>query len=282
MIVDVHTHIGTADFYGDRYREGQERGAKSAQKAGLATTPTDHWEAMKAVDKAIVVGFRTELLDCAVPNDYVADYVGAHPEKLMGFMSVDPHDAQSLAEIERCCDDLGLRGIKMSPVYQGFHPLDEMALRIYNLAQDRRLPILLHQAACFNRIAPLRYGLPLYLDEVAIRFPTLTLLIAHLGYPWKAETLHVIRKHPHLFADISFACSRPWTFYNALTYYAEWNALDKLMFGSDFPAAGTPVESMAMLRSVNDVVEGTGLPRIPEREIEAIIQRNSLELLGLE
>ena len=281
MIIDVHTHVGTAEHYGERYFEGEERGATGSKQAALTTTPAEHWEAMQEVDKAIVVGFKTELLGCDVPNDYVAEYVAQHPEKLIGFMSVDPHQPRVLDELERCYHDLGLRGIKMSPIYQGFHPLDEKVLPIYNKAEKLGLPILLHQASCYNRIAPLKYADPLLFDEVAIRYPDLTIIFAHLGYPWKHETLHVVRKHPHLFADISFACSRPWTFYNALMYYVEWQVLDKLLFGSDFPAAGTPEETMAMLRAVNDVAEGTGLPKISKDAIEGIIHRDSLRLLGL-
>jgi len=282
LIVDVHTHIGELEHYGELFREGEERGATLARSTGLATTLAAHWEAMRDIDRAIVVGFKTRLLGCDVPNDYVAAYVNQHPEKLIGFMSVDPTQAGAVEEFERCHHDLGLRGIKMSPIYQGFHPHAAEVLPLYEKAQRHGLPILLHQAACYNRVAPLEYAHPLLFDEIAIRFPELTLVFAHLGYPWKEETLHVVRKHPHVFADISFACSRPWTFYNALAYYAEWNVLDKLLFGSDFPAAGTSAGVMRALRSVNDPIEGTRLPRIPDEEIESIIRRDSLQLLRLE
>jgi len=280
MIVDVHTHVGEAEHYGSRFHEGEEHGATPADSA-MATTLDDHWLTMQSVDYAIVVGFKTQLLDCDVPNDYMAGYVNRHPEKLVGFMSIDPCQPDAVEELERCVRDLGLRGIKMSPVYQGFDPQAKAAHAVYEAAQRHGLPILLHQATCYNRIAPLRFARPLNFDEIATCYPDLTLIFAHLGYPWEQETLHVVRKHPHLFTDISFACSRPWTFYNTLVYYAEWGVLDKLLFGSDYPAAATPEETMRMLRSVNDLVDGTGLPRIPSEEIEAIIHRDSLRLLGV-
>lgn len=284
MIVDVHTHIGRPEHFGERFYEGEERGGldTSSGRAGLAITPAEHWSAMCCVDRAIVLGFKTSLLDCDVPNDYVAAYVRSHPEKLIGFMSVDPTQEGALEELERSYFDLGLRGIKLSPIYQGFHPQDERVLPIYAKAQKLGLPILLHQASCYNREAPLKYADPIFFDEIAIRYPELRLVFAHLGYPWIRETLHVVRKHPHLFTDISFACVRPWSFYNALVYYLEWGVLDKLLFGSDFPAVATPAATIEMLRKVNDVVEGTNLPRIPPEAIENIIHRNSLALLGLE
>lgn len=282
MIVDVHTHIGKAEHYGEGYFEGIERGGTpDTEDRGLATTPTEHWEAMQSVDRAMVLGFRTKLLDCDVPNDYVAEYVALHADRLIGFMCIDPTQSGEVEELDRCYYDLGLRGIKMSPVYQGFHPQDERALPIYEKAEQLGLPIMLHQATCYNRQAPLKFANPITFDDIAIRYPDLTLIFAHLGYPWTKETLHVVRKHPHLFTDISFTCSRPWEFYNALIHFQEWRCLDKVLFGSDFPAAATPAETMDMLRKVNEVVAGTNMPRVPLEEIECIIHRDSLRLLGL-
>jgi predicted TIM-barrel fold metal-dependent hydrolase len=60
----------------------------------------------------------------------------------------------------------------------------------------------------------------------------------------------------------------------------EWGVLDKLLFGSDFPAS-TPEETMTRLRSVNDPIRGTALPPVPEDKIEEIIHRDSFTLLGL-
>lgn len=282
MIVDVHTHIGKAEHYGERYFEGEEKGGtKDPKKGGVATEPSEHWKAMESVDKVIVVGFRTELLGCNVPNDYVTDYVRQHSDKLIGFMSVDATQQGVMEELERCYYDLGLKGIKLSPIYQGFHPQDERVLPIYEKAEKLGLPILLHQAACYNRQAPLKYANPIYFDDIAMKYPDLTLIFAHLGYPWIKETMHVVRKHPHLYTDISFICLHPQTFYNALAYYEEWGVLDLILFGSDFPAAATPRDTMERLRKVNEVVAGTNLPKIPSEEIEGIIHRGSLRLLRL-
>ena len=68
---------------------------------------------------------------------------------------------------------------------------------------------------------------------------------------------------------------------DALAYYEEWGLLDLILFGSDFPAAATPKDTMERLRKVNEVVAGTNLPKIPSEEIEGIIHRDSLRLLRL-
>jgi predicted TIM-barrel fold metal-dependent hydrolase len=90
----------------------------------------------------------------------------------------------------------------------------------------------------------------------------------------------VVRKHPNVYGDVSGLIYRPWTFYEGLLKASEWNVLDKLLFASDYPIT-TPAETLHALRHVNDIVEGTRLPRVPERKIEEIIHRDSLALLGL-
>ena len=119
------------------------------------------------------------------------------------------------------------------------------------------------------------------MDEIATRFPELRIVMAHLGHPWQRETIVTIRKHPHVYADVSATFYRPWSFYDGMRLATEWGALDKLLFGSDFPIA-TPAETIAGLRRVNDPIAGTALPPVPLDAIEALIHRDPLPLLGLE
>ncbi len=91
----------------------------------------------------------------------------------------------------------------------------------------------------------------------------------------------VIRKHPNVYADISANFYRPYSFWEQMVKATEWNVLDKLLFGTDFPVT-TVQESIDGLRNINKLVEGTNLPRISEEKIEEIINRDSLALLGLD
>jgi hypothetical protein len=106
------------------------------------------------------------------------------------------------------------------------------------------------------------------------------MVIAHLGHPWINETLVLIRKNRNLYSDISALFYRPWQFYNALVAAMEYGVLDRLLLGSDYPFT-TPAQTMDALRQVNKMVEGTNLPRIPEAKLEAMINRDTLDLLGI-
>ena len=106
------------------------------------------------------------------------------------------------------------------------------------------------------------------------------MVIAHMGHPWINETLVLIRKNRNFYADISALYYRPWQFYNALVAAMEYGVPDRLLFGSDYPFT-TPASTIAALGKVNEMVEGTSLPRIPEAKIEAMIHRDTLDRLGI-
>jgi predicted TIM-barrel fold metal-dependent hydrolase len=256
----------------------------------VTVTWDDHERAadLAGVDVSIVFNIwtRSPLQDTGLAgdasrvNDSTAEFVAAGAGRRIGFLSVHPEAPDAIDEIERCVSDLGLRGIKLGPNYQNFDPLGPAADRVYTEAERRGLPTLFHQGASPIRSAPLHYAHPLTIDQVAIKHPELRIVMAHMGHPWQADTVVVIRKHPHVYADVSALFYRPWSFYNGLRLATEWSVLHKLLFGSDYPII-EPAETIEGLRRVNDVVAGTRLPRVPEDAIEAIIHRDSLELLGL-
>ena len=279
MIVDVHTHLSTLEQWGPIFCEACGR-ANAAMELDLHVTPQRHFKAMQHVDRAVVFGINSLALQMSTPDDAIAAYVREHPEKIIGFMSIDPHQPDAVDQMERGVHELGLRGIKMSPVYQNYHPADDKAQRIHAHAQRLGLPILTH--AAFHGIAntPMEWANPLLYDPVARQFPDLKIILAHVGLPWFLDAMVMVRKHANVYADISPAFHRHWL-YQALACCCEFNVLDKLLFGSDFPFA-TPQKTMANLRNVNEVAAGTAGLRIPDEAIEAIIQRDSLALLGLD
>jgi predicted TIM-barrel fold metal-dependent hydrolase len=215
-----------------------------------------------------------------VPNDYVAAYVTRHPEKLIGFASVDPNRPHAPLELERAVRQLGLRGLKIAPIYQHFDPQSAEAYELYEAADALHIPVLWHQGTTFVRDAPLIHARPVLLDEIACRFPNLIMWIAHLGHPWCDELIAVIRKHPNLYADMSALHPRPLQFYFAMVSAVEYGVAHKIFFGTDYPFT-TLEGSLAGLRTINRVAEGTGLPRVPDEVIEGIIHRDTLALLGL-
>lgn len=280
MIVDVHTHVWECPCH---IGEAFIADAKVTAGEGYKDIHVDldrHWEAMQPVDHAIVLGFRARHVGVLVPNEYVADYVGKHPEKLIGFASVDPQDPDAVEQLDDAIQRLKLRGLKMGPIYQNVAPTDSRFRRIMKRCEELQIPVLIHQGTTFCANVSLEISQPILLQPLALEFPKLRMVIAHMGHPWIDETMVLIRKNRNFFADISALYYRPWQFYNALISAKEYGVLDRLLFGSDYPFT-TPQSSMDALRKVNDMAAGTNLPRIPENALEALIHRDSLDLMGL-
>jgi predicted TIM-barrel fold metal-dependent hydrolase len=126
----------------------------------------------------------------------------------------------------------------------------------------------------------LEYTLPRWVDNVAIRFPEVRIIMAHLGHPYEGECVVTIRKHPHVYADISALHYRPFQFYHSLMLVQEYGVWDKLLFGTDYPFT-TVDATVAGLRGLNGMLAGTALPRLDEGRVEELVYRDALPLLGL-
>jgi uncharacterized protein len=279
VIVDCHTHVGEPEHFSKNFVQ-DARVASGNPDQQLAVKLPDHWNAMQSVDKAIVLGFRAHHVGYVVPNEYVANYVNQHPEKLIGFCSIDPHDDDGIEQLDHAVLNLGLRGLKLGPIYQNMHPTDNKMKRLFKRAEQLEIPILIHQGTTFCCNVSLEVADPILLQPIALEFPRLRMVIAHMGHPWIGETIALIRKHPFLFSDISALHYRPWQFYNALVLASEYKVMHKLLLGSDYPVT-TPADTIAGLRKVNDFTYGTALPKVSEADIEAMIQRDTLQLLGI-
>ena len=288
MIIDVHTHVPRRQAPGEA-----ERRVSTATRPDKAVAwgqgPEAYLAAMQPVDRVICFNIAGDPRPGAVGdwrtpmrqvNDDTAAFVRQHGSKFIGYMSLHPYAPDALDELERARTDLGLRGIKLGPNYQHFDPLCDEAMRLYRRAEELSLPLIFHTGTSPEQFAELDWAHPRHIDRIAIACPKLRIVLAHMSHPWQRDCIAVIRKHPNLYADVSALFYRAWSHYDCMRLATEWGVLPKLLFGSDFPAA-TPQETMDGLRSVNEIPRKTGLPPVPEDQIEQIIQRNSLELLGL-
>lgn len=287
MIVDCHSHLLWApDHVSEEFQEDARRAWQGNMRLTAATLgkempqpdlfnarPHVHWEASGPADKVIVFGMQAPATGLDVPNETIADYARAHPEKIQGWASVDPNRPDCLEHLEHCIRDLGLKGLKLAPAYQIFDPADRRHYPLYRRCQELNLPILWHQGTTFPRKARIRWSLPLQLEDIALEFPDLRMILAHLGHPWEADCIVLIRKAPSLYADISAIHFRAWRYWQALITALEYGVAHKILFGTDFPF-DTVDSAIQGLRRINDPVEGTRLPRVPGEMQDMILYEN--------
>jgi predicted TIM-barrel fold metal-dependent hydrolase len=274
---NVHTHTWNASLHFSP-ETVKETDLSRGYPLDLTVHIEPFLEDMAPFDRVIVFGLKGRRCGYWVPDEYVADFVSKAPEKLVGFAGCDPTQPEHMEELRHGIERLGLRGVKMGPIYAGFDPRDALCDPVYRYCQENNLPVLFHTGTTFNHAAPLEYGRPWLWDEVAMRYPGLRIVLAHCGHPFCEECLVVIRKHPNLYADISALYYRPWQFYNMLVAAQEYRVVHKLLFGTDYPFAKAQ-DSIEGLKNVNRVIGESGLPRIAQTTIDEILHRDSAGIL---
>lgn len=280
MIIDVHSHAWSyPEHFSDDFRQQAKR-ARAGVEVDLTVRYEEYRQRAAEPVRTIVFGGRARLSGLWVDDQYVADYVAAHPTELIGFLSVDPTQDDWQDELRYGHQELKLRGVKLLPMYAGFRPDEPRLEPLWQYAQRHDLPVLLHTGTTFVAQAPLECTLPRHLDTVATRFPDVPIIMAHLGHPYEGECVVTARKHPNVYADISALHYRPFQLYHSLMLVQEYGIWDKVLFGTDYPFTDVDA-TLAGLRGLNRMLDGTSLPRLDEAAIERMIYRDSLPLLKL-
>jgi len=259
MIVDCHTHVQALD----------------------KVAASEHLAAAETVDACIVLASLGESRDQV--NRVLADYVGQNGDRMVGFGVMDPtEDSVSDKNLAILTEKLGLKGVVLYCSMSGFHPGHSRAMRFYAAVQEIGLPIFFHNGShTLSAEAVLEYAQPYLLDEVARSFPELRIIIGNMGVPFVEQTLSLVGKHERVFADLTIRPSKVWQTYNIVVAAHERGVVDKLLFGSGFPLSSAD-ECIETLLGFNMLLADTKLPTVPRASIRNVIERDSLELLGID
>ena len=145
------------------------------------------------------------------PNEEVAEKAAANSDVLIPFASIDPAKGKTGArEARRLIRDFGIRGFKFHPSMQGFYPNDRNAYVLYEAIAEAGLPALFHtgQTGVGSGMPGgagirLKYSNPMYMDDVAVDFPNMPIILAHPSFPWQEEALSVAQHKPNVYIDLS-------------------------------------------------------------------------------
>jgi predicted TIM-barrel fold metal-dependent hydrolase len=211
-----------------------------------------------------------------ISNEEVAEDCAAHGDVLIPFASLDPWRGRAaVRQARRLVEEYGVRGFKFHPSLQGFSPDDRMAYPLYEAIQELGVPALFHTGQTgIGAGVPggggirLKYSNPLLIDDVAVDFPHLPIILAHPSFPWQDEALAVATHKPNVYIDLSGWS--PKYFPPQLVRYANTLLKDKVLFGSDYPVI-TPD------RWLGDFAKLDIKPEVRPR----ILKDNAARLLGL-
>jgi len=280
MIVDVHSHYQRYPAHFTAAFREETMKARNGVEVDLTVRWEEYAATATGADHSIVFGGKAKLSGIWIDDDEVAAYVAERPDRLTAFLCVDPTQPGWRDEMIHGHQDLKMKGIKLLPMYAGFEPTDPELDDLWKYATKNNLPVLLHTGTTFVNKAPLRCTFPRLIDEVALRYPDVKIIMAHLGHPWEGECIVTIRKHPNVYADCSALHYRPFQLYHSLMLLQEYGCWGKLLFGSDYPYT-TVDASLKGMRSLNNMLEGTALPRLNMDAMEAMFHRDTLKILGI-
>jgi predicted TIM-barrel fold metal-dependent hydrolase len=176
-----------------------------------------------------------------VSNDDVAAFAADNSDIMMAFASVDPmRGADAVKEARRLIASGGIRGFKLHPPLQQFHANDKAAYPFYEVVAAAKLPVIFHTGhSGIGTGMPggggvrLKYGNPMDIDDVAVDFPDMPIIMAHPSFPWQDEAISVCLHKPQVYIDLSGWS--PKYFSPILIQYANTLLKKKMLFGSDYP-----------------------------------------------
>lgn len=176
-----------------------------------------------------------------IRNEEIAEAAAANSDIMIAFASIDPHKGKRGAiEARDLIEKHGVKGFKFHPPLQDFDPGDRMAWPLYEVIDHYRLPAIFHTGhSGMGTGMPagggirLKYGQPILVDDVAVDFPNMKIVLAHPGWPWTDESLSMALHKPNVFIDLSGWS--PKYFPPQIVRYANSQLGHKFLFGSDFP-----------------------------------------------
>ncbi|MDB5820098.1 MAG: 4-hydroxyphenyl-beta-ketoacyl-CoA hydrolase [Rhizobacter sp.] len=280
IAIDLHTHAEVScwnpfDKYGEEYDRAADKYFKSGRRPTIEESIAYYRErkiglVMFCVDAEAQMGRRR------IPNEEIAEHAAKNSDIMIAFASIDPHKGKMGArEARRLIEEHGVKGFKFHPTVQGFYPYDKMAWPIYEVINEYKMPAVFHSGhsgigsgmRCGGGLR-LEYSNPMHLDDVAIEFPDMQIVIAHPSWPWQDEALSVAMHKPNVWIDLSGWS--PKYFPPQLVQYANTLLKDRVLFGSDYPLI-TPD------RWMKDFEQGGFRPEVHQ----GILKDNVVRLLGL-
>jgi uncharacterized protein len=271
--IDVHVHLepeqdNTVDsaakkYFGDSSapidRKGMAEYYRSRKIAFVVFAVEEHLTGKPRVTNDDVIQFAVQNSDVAVP-----------------FASIDPHrGVAGVRDAKRLIGEGAVRGFKFHPPIQQFFPNDRIAYPLYEVIAQAKLPVIFHTGhSGIGTGLPggggvrLKYGNPLPIDDVAVDFPDMPIVMAHPSFPWQDEAISICLHKPNVYIDLSGWS--PKYFSPTLIQYANTLLKNKVLFGSDYPLI-TPDRWLADFEKI----------AIRDEVRPLILKQNALRLFGL-
>jgi predicted TIM-barrel fold metal-dependent hydrolase len=211
-----------------------------------------------------------------VSNYEIAEYAAKNDDIVIPFASIDPHKGKLGArEARDLIENAGVKGFKFHHIAMNCHPADPMGYPIYEVINAYKLPVIFHTGHSGMGTGMrggggmrLKYGEPMLVDDVAVDFPDMKIILAHPSWPWVDESLSMALHKDNVFIDLSGWSPR--YFQPQIIRYANTQLKHKMLFGSDFPL----IHPLKWLEAAKEV-------GFKDEVLPLIMKDNAARVLGL-
>ncbi len=311
MVIDFHAHLFNRDWLPRKYWDGMtNRVMALKERAGEKMTPerveeqfSTHFEdpqgdvLVREMDESGIgltqimpLDLGRELGEPPVSieekNRRIAEISARHAPRIRAYFGIDPNRKDGVALFERAVREWGMKGLKLDPA-SGYYPNEKIVYPYYEKAVELGVPVLVHTGAT---IPPFRnkHCDPIYLDDVTLDFPDLTIIAAHVSFGWWQQLCFMISRKVNLFTDISgwqpIAFRNYELFCRYLRDMLDIAGVDHFVFATDGPAF-----RLYDMRNKEYVKIIRGLPekapagiRFAPEEVEKILYKNALRIMKVE
>jgi predicted TIM-barrel fold metal-dependent hydrolase len=305
MIIDVHTHLSDYDSvaqpFWDAWAEiGALRVNRPLEK--VQRHLPEFWDISgdmivkdmdaAGIDKSVLLAIDWGLarylgeskLSIEEINKVFADAAEKYPQRLIAFAGIDPRRYKAAEMVGRFLNEWGMKGIKLHSA-AGFYPNDKVCYPVYEKALEYGVPVLLHTGDVMKPLY-FKYCQPIYVQEVAMDFPDLPIILAHTGGCWYSEAVAICNNATNVYLDLSLwqrRLLRPLEFYRALRTLLDSVPWQRVLFGSDYPFLKLLVNQERWVKAfteIPDSVKEQGI-EFADEEIAGIMGGNAAKILGL-
>lgn len=274
IVIDFHVHVSLYDTWYPHIIDWMQPSLPAPAREFIDgnLTPEGARRFFKeecGLDYVVALAEMSPITAGVMTNDRTAE-VCRDIDFFIPFANINPYmETDPARELERCVKELGFKGVKILPPYHLFYPNDNDLYPLYAKAQELKIPVVFHTGSSVFAGSRIKFGDPLFIDDIAVDFPDLVLLMSHSGRGfWYDSAFFLARLHRNVYMEVA---GLPPQKLPAYFPELEKNA-DKIVFGSDFPSVPTVKGNIEAIRS---------LP-ISEKAKDKILGENAARILGLE
>lgn len=271
-IIDFHMHLMNEQTFADGLKKLMDRAYPGNWSAYVSRYSTaDQLIGLldeSNIDYAVFLAEYSPGVSHLYTNEELSEMCRQSP-RFIPFANINPHFMPDLVKtFEYCVQNLGCRGIKLLPSYQNWYPLEPRMYKLYDAAQEMQIPLSFHTGSSVFSGTRLRYSDPIFLDDIAVDFPRLTIVQAHSGRGFFYDrAFFLARLHENIYMEISGLPPK-----NLLKYFPDFEKnADKIIFGTDWPSTG----------ALKQIIESISALPLAQETKEKIFWKNAARVLNL-